>query len=331
MYSLFGEINKYPFPIMILDLNHRIKSLNPCFEKIFEVKKTHLIHKTASEFFGEDSYKRSIQPHINTVGEGGLVSNIEILTDRRGKPNSMLLEYFPLYTEKGKIHAVLILFRQHQKKKQGQCEAFSDINESLEVLNICEDAICIINNNFEVKFLNQKGHQLFNKNNTDILGKKCYDIICHGKIPSEICPWTKNDDGQHAKIEPAKFYGKDHYVSIAPIANAYGHIYSALCKIQPYSDLGKDHVPSEKPSQGDTLTKQLLEHQEFRKRLQQQFSRLTAHNLIHCTLIRMNYTTKEIAIYFNINPSSVQRSRVRLKKKLGLSREDNLFEYLMHF
>ena len=30
----------------------------------------------------------------------------------------------------------------------------------------------------------------------------------------------------------------------------------------------------------------------------------------------------------NIAPASVQRSRVRLKKKLGLGREDDLYEFI---
>jgi DNA-binding CsgD family transcriptional regulator len=46
---------------------------------------------------------------------------------------------------------------------------------------------------------------------------------------------------------------------------------------------------------------------------------LTQQDLKHCALIKMNLETKEIATLFNIKPSSVQMSRVRLKKKLGLS------------
>jgi DNA-binding CsgD family transcriptional regulator len=42
----------------------------------------------------------------------------------------------------------------------------------------------------------------------------------------------------------------------------------------------------------------------------------------------MNYTTKEIARIFNIKPPSIQKARVRLKKKLGLLQEDDLFQFI---
>jgi hypothetical protein len=41
--------------------------------------------------------------------------------------------------------------------------------------------------------------------------------------------------------------------------------------------------------------------------------------------------TKETAIYFNVNPSSIQRARVRLKKKLNLPSGESLFTFLLHF
>lgn len=45
---------------------------------------------------------------------------------------------------------------------------------------------------------------------------------------------------------------------------------------------------------------------------------LTINDIKHCACIRLNLDTKEIARFFNVSPSSVQTSRVRLKKKLKL-------------
>lgn len=72
-------------------------------------------------------------------------------------------------------------------------------------------------------------------------------------------------------------------------------------------------------------------HPEFFSRLGQQFPNLTPYDHRHCAYIKMNLSTKEISRLFNINPSSVQRSRVRLKKKLGLSKTVDLLAFIRDF
>jgi DNA-binding CsgD family transcriptional regulator len=80
--------------------------------------------------------------------------------------------------------------------------------------------------------------------------------------------------------------------------------------------------------------KKYIDHQlqthykDFIRRLKTQYPHLTIKDLIHCCLIRMNLSTEEAARYFNVNPTSVQKRRVRLKKKLSLSREDDLITFL---
>jgi len=57
---------------------------------------------------------------------------------------------------------------------------------------------------------------------------------------------------------------------------------------------------------------------------------LTQNDIRHCAFIRMRMNTKEIAQLLNISPTSVQISRVRLKKKLGLSRHHDLRQYIIN-
>ncbi|MCF8234706.1 MAG: hypothetical protein K9G67_09165 [Bacteroidales bacterium] len=42
----------------------------------------------------------------------------------------------------------------------------------------------------------------------------------------------------------------------------------------------------------------------------------------------MNLATKEIANLLNVQDTSIQRSRVRLKKKMGLGEEDSLIRFI---
>lgn len=66
----------------------------------------------------------------------------------------------------------------------------------------------------------------------------------------------------------------------------------------------------------------------FFKNLESLSADLTQTDLRHCAYIKIGLTTKEIAELLNITPESVQKSRVRLKKKMGLDREIDLKSYI---
>ncbi len=69
-------------------------------------------------------------------------------------------------------------------------------------------------------------------------------------------------------------------------------------------------------------------HPDFFSLLQREYPRLTQNDLRHCAYIKMRLTTKEIARLMGINPSSVQISRVRLKKKMALAKEVDLIKFV---
>ncbi len=69
-------------------------------------------------------------------------------------------------------------------------------------------------------------------------------------------------------------------------------------------------------------------HPGFFSRLQARFPELTSKDLKLCSYLRLNMTTKEIAGLMNITPQSAEISRVRLRKKLNLTRKDNLVDYI---
>jgi tetratricopeptide (TPR) repeat protein len=69
----------------------------------------------------------------------------------------------------------------------------------------------------------------------------------------------------------------------------------------------------------------------FYKNLKTQFPELTANDLRLLSLIKINMSSKEISILLNINPKSVDMARYRLRKKMKLSQEINLFDFLNQF
>jgi DNA-binding CsgD family transcriptional regulator len=71
-------------------------------------------------------------------------------------------------------------------------------------------------------------------------------------------------------------------------------------------------------------------HPLFFKNLMNASPALSPHDLRHCAYMRMQLNTKEISRLLNINPTSVQMARVRLKKKLDLGKEDDLYQFLLN-
>jgi tetratricopeptide (TPR) repeat protein/DNA-binding CsgD family transcriptional regulator len=67
---------------------------------------------------------------------------------------------------------------------------------------------------------------------------------------------------------------------------------------------------------------------EFFEKLHEVCPGLTAGERDLTGLIRLNFSSKEISSYRNISPASVRISKVRLKKKLGLSREQDLIQFI---
>ncbi|MEP6794211.1 MAG: two-component regulator propeller domain-containing protein [Saprospiraceae bacterium] len=70
-------------------------------------------------------------------------------------------------------------------------------------------------------------------------------------------------------------------------------------------------------------------HVDFLKHLRESFPQLSTSDLKLCAYLRMNLSTKEIAPLLNISVRGVEGSRYRLRKKIGLSNDANLTEFIL--
>lgn len=69
-------------------------------------------------------------------------------------------------------------------------------------------------------------------------------------------------------------------------------------------------------------------YENYLKRLVQQYPQLNANDQRLCAYLKMGLSSKEIAPLLNMSYRSVEMTRYRLRKKMELSRETNLVEYL---
>jgi hypothetical protein len=72
-------------------------------------------------------------------------------------------------------------------------------------------------------------------------------------------------------------------------------------------------------------------YENYLKRLGEQFSALTVSDKKLCAYLKMGLCSKDIAPLMNMSFRSVEMNRYRLRKKLNLSRDINLTEYLQNF
>jgi ligand-binding sensor domain-containing protein/DNA-binding CsgD family transcriptional regulator len=68
---------------------------------------------------------------------------------------------------------------------------------------------------------------------------------------------------------------------------------------------------------------------DFFKKIKELHPSLTSGDLRLCVYLRLNLSSKEIAPLLNISPRSVEIKRYRLRKKLGLLRDDSLSSYIV--
>lgn len=72
-------------------------------------------------------------------------------------------------------------------------------------------------------------------------------------------------------------------------------------------------------------------HGDFLNRLRVQFTDLTPSEQKLCVFLRLNLNTKEIANLLSISVRGVEVARYRLRKKLGLTKGENLSKFILEF
>ncbi len=69
-------------------------------------------------------------------------------------------------------------------------------------------------------------------------------------------------------------------------------------------------------------------HQEFYRKLKDNYPSLSCNDLRLCAYLKVGLNSKEIAEIMNIQPSSSYISRSRLRKKLNLRPDEDLYDFL---
>ena len=69
---------------------------------------------------------------------------------------------------------------------------------------------------------------------------------------------------------------------------------------------------------------------DFLKKVKEKHPELSSNDLRLCAYLRLNLSSKEIAPLLNISVRSVEVKRYRLRKKMNLSHDDGLTDYIIN-
>ena len=119
------------------------------------------------------------------------------------------------------------------------------------------------------------------------------------------------------------------------INNGLTEVEESLKKIKPASSseiqqvLSSIHINRSLEKEWDNFNSYFSDiHSGFFEKLDNEFPQLTIAEKRLAGLIRMNLTNREIAGILNIEDASVKTAKYRLKKKIGLTDEQNLNTFL---
>lgn len=75
----------------------------------------------------------------------------------------------------------------------------------------------------------------------------------------------------------------------------------------------------------------LEQYPDFNKKLLAVNAQFTTSDIEFCAFLKLNFDTKEIARYRNISIRSVDSKKYRIRKKLGLSKDEDTYAYFLEF
>ena len=191
------------------------------------------------------------------------------------------------------VVAIIYILVTRQKRKHEKEQAFLKNQYQLEIEH---------NENEIVKLQNDKLEAEVNFKNKE-LATATMHLVQRGKllykIKEELLPIVKTEDAENAPQE---------FKRILSLLNEAERADSDWEQFAVHFD----HV-----------------HSNFLTKLKERVPNLSANDLKLCAYLKLNLSSKEMAQLMSITIRAVEVSRYRLRKKLAVSSETNLFDYLM--
>jgi len=167
----------------------------------------------------------------------------------------------------------------------------------------------------------------------------------HSGVPSGILMLmtdvTEINQAHHEMVKIKKRELASNALRLVQMKETNNHLIEELNKIREFSnDKGQNMIRSLinrfNFDTSENLWNEFEMHfsnvnESFYQRLQSRFPDLTPNEKKLCAFLRLNLSSKDIASITSQNPQSIDVARYRLRKKLNLTGDENLVDFLMRF
>lgn len=177
--------------VITTDVEGNITRMNPVAEKLTAWKAVEAIGKPLEAVFqncnalnGKEA-KNPAERVLDTGKVVGLANHTKLIA-KNGIEYQISDSASPIKSDNETITGTVLVFRDitEQYKTQQKITESQQLLES--TLNAIPDAICVLDNNYNVIRYNQAGYDLLGKKPEETYGKKCYELINRGK-PCKVC------------------------------------------------------------------------------------------------------------------------------------------------
>ncbi len=170
-------------------------------------------------------------------------------------------------------------------------------------------------------------------------------LFNHDGLPSGILMLmtdvTEINQTHHEMIEIKKRELASNALRLVQMKETNNHLIEELDKIREFTNAkGQTMIRSLinrfNLDTGNTIWNEFEMHfsnvnEQFYQKLQTEFPELTPNEKKLCAFLRLNLSSKDIAAITSQNPQSIDVARYRLRKKLNLTGDENLVDFLMRF
>ncbi|MGE8555430.1 MAG: helix-turn-helix transcriptional regulator [Chryseobacterium jejuense] len=169
-----------------------------------------------------------------------------------------------------------------------------------------------------IKSGDNKSLIMLNKKYLQIAKKKKYkdgEAICYIYIASTDIQAGNYDDARNM-FNKAKYLLSESHNTI--VKTLYFH----------YNGRYKDLIKLAKKNDSSFFMKCKEAYPELINNLLTRCPDLETSELIFCAMLKLNFTSKEIATYLFILPKSAQQRKSRIRKRLNISGEEDIYDFI---
>lgn len=236
-------LNTIPHAAVLIDPGYIIRFANNSFHEIFKLDGEKITGAPISSVFNKNIYAVKIKPRIDECLKGKQIHDIIPITPGDASSDIMDVNYHPVYSDDNKVNGVMITSWKSKQKQTIQKKEISS-GQLLQILNTVEDVVVLINLDFTIDSINNGGLSLLNKTLTEVLGKKCYDLICGNDGPPDFCPVLQNKNASLTDVTERYYeqFGKHFSLNASAVLDDQGNIVQYIDVMRDIDELKRSEL-----------------------------------------------------------------------------------------